>query len=219
MNATVAIVRRLSLGAAVLCVPAVALASFDGSGTISQNAYSNGLGGEFTLTPVSGFVGVTGLAADLSATAFQTFCLEVNENFAPGTTYDLCISTSAVAGGSGGPSLALDPRVAFLYFNFRLGTLAGYDYSVAGRQASAGSLQQAIWFIQGNQPGGANNAFVTLADTAVGSGGWIGLGDVRVLNVVGANGALNQDQLTIIPAPGAAAVLGLGVLLAGRRRR
>ena len=114
--------------------------------------------------------------------------------------------------------LALDARTAFLYYNFRMGTLAGYDYG-AGRQASAGELQAAIWYIQGNQAGGANNTFVALAEAAILGNQWSGIGNVRVLNVYDGNGALAQDQLTIVPAPGAAALAGVGFLAASRRRR
>lgn len=211
---------NLSVGAVALaCLVSPAFAGFDGQGTITTGPFSSGQGGEFTITPVGGFVGITGLTADLGPLTFQTFCLEVNENFTPGTTYDMNFNIVAVAGGSGGPSFPLDPRVAYLYNGFRNGTLTGYDYSAGGRQASAGALQQAIWFIQGNQSGGANNGFVALANAAVGSGAWSGLGDVRVLNVYDSAGVLRQDQLTIIPSPGAAALLGVGALMAGRRRR
>lgn len=197
----------------------LALAGFDGTGTISTSAISALPGGEFTITPATGYLGETGLAADLSSGSFQTFCMEVNEHFSPGGTYGMNINTVSILGGSGGPTYILDPRTAFLYSNFRHMTLTGYDYTLAGRQASAGQLQAAIWFIQGGQSGGANNAFVALADAAILSGAWSGIGDVRVLNVYGLNGALGQDQLTIVPTPGAGALLGLATLAIARRRR
>lgn len=199
---------------------ASAFAGIDGTGTLSQSIFSAGNGGEFTAAPSAGYLGQTGLPADLTSSTFQTFCMETNEQFSPGGSYDMCINIAAIAGGSGGPSFALQPETAYLYYNFRMGTLFGYDYTPAGRQASAAALQQAIWFIQGNQPGGANNAFVAAAFGATSvSGGWSGIGDVRVLNVYGSGGALGQDQLTIIPTPGAAALVGLGGLMAARRRR
>lgn len=205
--------------AAVAVLAGSALAGFDGNGTISQNAFSSGNGGEFTITPSAGFVGVTNLFADLSGSSFQTFCLETNEQFSPGNSYGMNINTVAIMGGSGGPSYPLQPETAYLYWHFRNGSLTGYDYG-AGRQASAGALQRAIWYIQGNQSGGANNAFVALATSAVSGGSWTGIGDVRVLNVYRAsNNALGQDQLTIIPTPSAAVLMGLGGLAAMRRRR
>lgn len=210
--------RSLSVAVGIIA-SATGMAMADGTGILTTGAYSSGSGGEFTATTISGFIGLSGLPADLDSETFQTFCLEVNETFSPGSTYNMVINTVAFAGGSGGPFLALDERAAYLYHNFRNMTLTGYDYTAGGRQASAGDLQAALWYIQGNQSGGANNAFVALADAAVSSGEWSGLGDVRVLNLYDADGGFHQDVLTIIPAPGATALLGLAGLMAGRRRR
>lgn len=200
----------------VVALAGVAQAGFiDGTVRIDQTAYSAGSGGEFKATPITGWVGLTGLVSDLSSDSFQTFCMETSENFHPGSVYSAVINTGAVMGSVGGFD-PLDQRTAFLYTLFRNGVLPGYDYTPAGRQASAGDLQNAIWYIEGE--GGANNGFVAMADAAVLSGSWSGIGAVRVLNIYDDAGALRQDQLTIIPAPGAALV-GLAGLAAIRRRR
>jgi hypothetical protein len=205
-----------------LCLCATSCAAVADTLTLAQNSFSNGVGGQFTATPVTGFAGITGQAADLGAGSFETFCLERNENFNPGGTFSYTINTFASQGGVGGQDPVgsgqdpLDARTAYLYFNFRMGTLTGFDYG-AGRLASAGALQDAIWFIENE--GGANNAFVALADAAVNSGAWTGLGPVRVLNLSSANHPYAQDQLTIIPAPGAAGALALVSVAALRRRR
>ena len=185
---------------------------------VDTSPFRNGSGGEFKITPQTGFAGLTGLAADLSPSSFQSFCLEAGENVTMGQLYSVVINTGAMNGGVGGFD-PLDERTAFLYTKFRNGTLSLYDYD-GDRDGSAGALQKAIWFIEG-ESGGQHNAYVALANAAVAVGGeWygMGIGNVRVLNLTKSNGDRAQDQLTIIPAPGTA-LLAIGGLLVARRRR
>ncbi len=197
------------------CAGVAVAGGVDGTLRLDQTPYSAGNGGEFQSTPLTGFVGITGLFSDINTISFQTYCLESHENFQPGDIFSAVINTGAVQGGVGGFD-PLDDRSAYLYTLFRTGTLPGYDYG-AGRTASAAALQDAFWFIEGE--GGANNAFVALADAAVLSGSWSGIGDVRVLNLYTAAGELAQDQLTMIPAPGSALLVMSGLAAATRRRR
>ncbi len=205
------------------CVSAVALVAFAAQADIirlDSSAFSAGVGGEFTATPLSGNVGLTGLAGDLSADSFQTFCMEYNEHFRPGNIFTVVLNTGAVGGGDPSGFDPLDPRTAYLYTLFRTGALGIYNYG-GTRESTARALQRAIWFIE-DEEGGANNAFVALANAAVAPGGdWYGrgLGNVRVMNLYNENGTRAQDQLTLIPAPGALALLGLAGLGAARRRR
>jgi hypothetical protein len=206
--------------AAALIIGAAASAQAD-SIRLDTSTYSSGIGGEFRATQISGYAGQLGGSTSLSAGSFQTFCLEHGENFRPGDIYNLTLNTAAVFGGTGGGSDPLDDRTAYLYTMFRAGTLAGYDYG-AGRQASAGQLQDAIWFLEA-EAGGVNNGFVALANAAVSFGGdWYGrgLGNVRVLNLSNEEFLHAQDQLTMIPLP-LAASMGLAGIpgLALRRRR
>jgi hypothetical protein len=205
------------------CVSAVALVAFAAQADIIRldtSAFSAGVGGEFTATPLSGNVGLTGLAGDLSPDSFQTFCLEYNEHFRPGNLFTVVLNTGAVGGGTPSGFDPLDPRTAYLYTLFRTGSLGIYNYG-ASRRDTARDLQRAIWFIE-DEEGGVNNHFVALANAAVAPGGeWFGrgLGDVRVMNLYNQNGTRAQDQLTLIPTPGALALLGLAAVSLRRRLR
>lgn len=202
-----------TVGTTVAILAALAATALASASTVlvNQGLYQVGEGGEFEITP-SGNVGSTGLFSDVSPTTFQTFCLEGNEGIRFGHTYHAVINTMAVNGGSGGGNPdPLDARTAYLYWHFRNGTLAGYDYG-AGRQSSALALQQAMWYIE-DEAGGVNNAFVALAKGAVNSGAWSGLGNVRVLNLTDTtDGSIAQDILTVVPAPAALILGALGLL-------
>jgi len=193
-------------------------AGFDGTIILTQgpNSYANG--GEFTATVT------TSLGNILGEPTFQTFCIEYNEEFYPGSSYNFKENTGAVAGGAG--ANAIDPNThlpmdnisigtAWLYSQFRAGTLTLDDgtgsYFNANRQANAGELQQAIWFLEG-ETGGVDNGYVTLAETklvetlAQIEADSHGAYNVIVLNLfAGGNdtpgnpGSFSQDQLAIDP--------------------
>jgi len=201
-------------------------ASFDGTLTLSESAYSYANGGEFTA------VVNTGPGNILDASSFQTFCIEYNEEFGPGNTYQFNENTGAVEGGGNLGTLHTDPNTglsmdnislgtAWLYSQFRAGTLTRDtgtgSYFDANRQANAGELQQAIWFLE-NEAGGVNNGYVTLAETELGktlaqieadsNGAYhvitLNLFDGAYSTPVTINGVtygLNQDQLAIDPNP------------------
>jgi len=210
---------RTAIGA--LLVALVSTSALADTLRLDQDSFSVGNGGSFQVTPVTGNAGRVGLPGDLSPTTFETFCVEHNEQFRPGAIYNFAISLGATNGGESGQTSPnfdpVDPTTAYLYTNFRMGTLTGFDYG-AGRAASTGDLQQAIWFLEGE--GGTNNAFVALAQGAVTSGAWAGIGNVRVLNLSNQEFSFAQDQLTLvqeIPAPMSGAALAL-LAFGGRRR-
>ena len=166
-------------------------------------------------------------------TSFISFCLQQTEyiNFVNAFHVD-AISTFAISdpisrGGDAAGRDYLSPHTAFLYTEFREGTLDGYDYG-AGRVVSANNLQYAIWMFEGEIAMNAANPFVALANTAVALGEWSGLGNVRVMNL-SLNGVESQDQLmlvpgrdiTAVPEPASLVLFGSGVSLAAmvRRRR
>jgi hypothetical protein len=136
---------------------------------------------------------------------FQTFCIEYNEEFTPGTSYSVGISQKALWGGqqsAGGDLLSIG--TAWLYSQFAAGTLSGYNYG-GSRTTTAGALQQAIWWLEA-EPNGSNTglAGTFLAEAQAAVGGIItrdanGAYNVRALNL-GVAGAV-QDQLVIVPEP------------------
>jgi hypothetical protein len=204
-------------------------------GVTRMSGYYSGQGGEFTLTPNADLATLLGYSGP-----FQSFCLEGSEYAIPGTTYDVVLNTEALLGGlNNGPAGPgggdpLDPRTAYLYWNFQAGTLSGYDYTPGtGRSTSAGALQDVIWYLEDETAltwgaGSLQDTFYTAAQDAVTSGSWTGLRNVQVLNfyTVGHAGDLQyreQDMLAItpIPAPGAVVLASLGAGLVGwlRQRR
>ena len=151
------------------------------------NGPGNTGGGEFTIVVDD-------------TTSFISFCLQQTEyiNFVNDFNVD-AISTYAVSdpssrGGDGFGRDYLSPHTAFLYTQFRQGTLSGYNYSGLNRANSADQLQNAIWMFEQEIAMLSSNPFVALANSAIALGKWSGLGDVRVLNL-SLNGVEAQDQL------------------------
>ena len=108
----------------------------------------------------------------------------------------------------------LDQRTAYLYTQFRNGTLSAYNYGPGGNgdQTSANLLQNAIWHFEGENVGNqSSNPFVQAANNAVKNGLWSGLGNVAVLNLHFQDGRPAQDQLTMVPEPSTMALLGSSV--------
>lgn len=174
-------------------------------------------GGEFTLT-------VNGLES------FVTFCLQRTEymdfssTFTVGSINAYTLTDPAANGGDAEGRDWLDSRTAWLYTQFRNGSLAGYDYTpnTQAHVDSANALQNAIWWFENEITTNPNNSFVIAANNAINSGSWTGIGNVRVLNLYYGNGVEAQDQLALIPTPEPASLtlLGSGALaLVAKRRR
>lgn len=169
-------------------------------------------GGEFKVNLVS----------PLSSTdIFRTFCLERNEYFTWNQHLTIKgINDYATAGGvSGGGSEDKDylsDETRYLYYHFYKGDLSGYNYSDSiERVNSANALQEAIWMLEGEMTLVSTNYFIDyLNKSVVGSQGWTaGLDSVKVLNLFKPDGSKAQDQLTMVPEPGA--LLSLGIVLLG----
>jgi PKD repeat protein len=133
--------------------------------------------------------------------SFLTFSLETNEDLVLGATFYVDdISTEAKAGGAGGQDTptgdTLDPFSAYLYNQAVNGI-----YNVN----QLDDVQYAIWYIEGEidyaeLPGDVSDpatpkGFYAAQNTAFGSSGWTGLGNVRILNLVDSSGQPSQDVL------------------------
>jgi len=231
--------------AAMVLLAAPALADYSG-GQVYYDRFSGyyaGNGGEFTIR-TDGGVGLllSNSAYDAKARgikgyteSFQTFCVEGGEYVAQpmkitvSTTF-VDESTGAVTGSGshavkGGLTYGdnLNPQTAYLYYQFAKGVLSNYNYTAgANRNASAGSLQNAIWYLEGESSSlnaqaklwvqdavnATGVAYQTYSPTGTPTWGNT-IGDVRVLNMYTLSNGLAQDQLYVIPAP---AAIGLGMI-------
>ncbi len=168
--------------------------------TLAQNQSSYGVGGEFTATMV--LPSNIGNYSPLTSTSgsFETFCIQTTVNFYPNQPYNYTIANT----DSQGNSLALG--TAYLYYQFALGTLDGYDYqNIDNRLADAGLLQQAIWYLQGGQTEGgvtptvANNPYYAQALNLFGEDATSANNQysVQVLQLTDGNGTPAQNQLIL----------------------
>jgi len=164
--------------------------------------------------------------------SFLTFCLQIEAPLDFGPQYTVSGITDYAwweddnrGGEPGGGKDPLSAQTAWLYTQFRNNTLDGYD----GSTSAMDSLQWAFWVLEDESwtvPDGTwktlANHFIDLANQAVSSGNWAGLGDVRVLNLVSWDGIDAQDQLALVttPEPPTVALLLCGLFgLAVTRRR
>ncbi|MCG3126972.1 MAG: hypothetical protein CHACPFDD_01828 [Phycisphaerae bacterium] len=221
----------IGVGASLVCGGSIALGDNEHVGDIVRfiDAAGSGPGGEFELDNLS----------RASVANFRTFCIQRTEYIDYSSHGFRVVGVTHAAHPVNDP---LSAQAAFLYQSFREGTLAGYNYGVT-RASSADELQEVIWYLEGEigSVNGQAATWLSMANTAVaaggswynrygnGAGGYDGLdylGNVRVLNLVWATarhgfriGDAAQDQLTMIPAPGAALLGVIGLAIARRFRR
>lgn len=207
----------------ILATASAALADFPQVGdTVQLYQHTGGRGGQYEVANVS----------QAAAANFRTFCVErsASVDFDAGG-FRVGNITDRTSGGQ-----QISAQTAYLYTQFMEGNLAGFD----GSARTAKELQKAIWSLEGqaNSVGGLAGDWVAQANAAVaaggswynqwgnGQGGYDGLnflGNVRVMQLeyATARGGFGmgfdaQDQLVMVPAPGAL-LLGMIGLAAIRR--
>lgn len=203
----------------------VICATFNGVGPGSNGHYSFNGGADWSNTGAAGHFNWTRTGGDYAGAQgnFMSFCTELTEHISNGGNY--CYTVAALefapssGGGMGSAKADLIRELFGRYYTPAFGA------PLTGTQATA--MQLAIWEIVYEDDSFAlglgtglvrltndNIAAMTVADAYLAS-----LDGTGPLNntIVVMSGAGIQDQ--IIPAPGSLALLGLGGLVATRRRR
>ena len=170
--------------------------------------------------------------------SFLTFCLEYNEHFNYGGTYNFTLSDGAVQGGvAGGNPDPVSDATKWLYYQAVSGGYVSVFGALGAAVTSAGShIQQAIWLLEQEKTSGqvstvANN-LANFAGLAPQLANWTLLQSqghrVYAMNLTTIpGGGVVQDQLAYVqvavPEPGtftlAAAALSLLGIAGSRGRR
>jgi len=187
---------------AVAAVPAAARAD-----TITLTDWTSG---EYFAVNAAGgggaFLATTTGTGPLGNSTFMTFCIEYNENFSYGGTYNYELSGGAVGGGvSGGNPDSVSDATMWLYYQALSG---GYSTWWAAIDLNLGAtFQEAIWFLEGERDAGQiSSAGLAMANFALANQtSWASLyaqgHRVYAMNLTSTSGPA-QDQLAYIaPVP------------------
>lgn len=173
------------------------------------------------------------LGKSTDGTWFGTFCIEKNEYFNPGHTYDVVLNDGAISGGRNGAVNGKDiisEGTGWLYEQYAVGNFFASGFTPL-------NLQNAIWFLEDelnwSDIGSSAQNLVSLAASTLGfsTTDWSEVKsdytgqNVKVMNLTSNNGQnQHQDQLVYMPVPDTGSTLALlgfatAGLLALRRRK
>jgi hypothetical protein len=143
------------LGFVLLLVAALALPAMAGQVSIGPGygPYQTGSGGEFTFTPLLNSLDLSGYGGGATNVvgapgSFETFCIEGGEYIYPDSTYDFALSNGSIYTG-----VPVSQGAGWLYSQFATGNWQNgltYNYG-ANRTTSAALLQNAIWWLEGQE--------------------------------------------------------------------
>jgi hypothetical protein len=152
---------------------------------------------------------------------FTTFCLQMTQHIDYSNLFRVGGITNFADDAAGNDPVST--ATEWIFSTFRAGLLTGY---------SPDEIQGAIWTLEDEWTSNAGNstALITLAENHV-AAGWVNDG-VGVLNLFYTDGRMAQDQLTFTkvaylpppppeptPEPATLALVGLGGLVLGARKR
>jgi hypothetical protein len=142
----------------------------------------------------------------LGSGSFMTFCIEFNEHFGYGGTYDFTLSGGAVHGGvSGGDPDPISDETKWLFAEASTGGYTSFYTTATGLGLGSGVgavFQEAIWYLEGERTSGEITlAGLALANYALTNQNWNSLyaaGDrVYAMNLT-SGGSPAQDQLAYV---------------------